>query len=245
MLLLLLLFLFLFLLLLFYSRDAVSCAGLCVYLTDTRKLLFPARRIVAQEKTQKTILCTWLTEMYLEQLANASAASGIASIDADEYHAIIKDFETFLKTYESSLDRATTFHLISSHGRMDELLFYSELIKDYERVVGHHMQKGDYEAALNVLSQKEVGFVTTSVPLCSLLQSCSSRRSWRVDTSYRVCPHSPSLPSCGGGGGCLECARWRACACCLLSLYRCRWNKRRSCSTSCPLCSCSTCPSRR
>jgi hypothetical protein len=54
------------------------------------------------------------------------------------------------------LDRATTFHLISSHGRMEQLLFYSELIKDYERVVGHHMQRGDYEAALQVLSQKEV-----------------------------------------------------------------------------------------
>lgn len=57
---------------------------------------------------------------------------------------------------QGSLDRATTFHLISSHGRMEELLFYSELIKDYERVVGHHMQKGDYEAALGVLCQKEV-----------------------------------------------------------------------------------------
>ncbi len=56
--------------------------------------------LVAQEKTQKTILCTWLTEMYLEELANASAASGIAAIDAEKYHAIIKEFETFLKTYE-------------------------------------------------------------------------------------------------------------------------------------------------
>jgi hypothetical protein len=39
---------------------------------------------------------------------------------------------------------------------MEELLFYSELIEDYERVVGHHMQRGDYEAVLKVLCMKEV-----------------------------------------------------------------------------------------
>ncbi len=86
----------------------------------------------SQEKTQKTILCTWLTEMFLELLAatnvassgtipapggaGAGAGTGGASSggsDADRYRAVVKEFQDFLTTYEV---RSGTGQMSKQHG---------------------------------------------------------------------------------------------------------------------------------
>jgi len=95
-----------------------------------------------------TILCTWLTELYLNKLnqleaeaqsatnatvgqlptgpstaaPNASAASlqaFNASRAASAFDAVLDEFRSFLEEYSKLkvLDPATTFNLISSHGR--------------------------------------------------------------------------------------------------------------------------------
>ncbi len=65
-------------------------------------LSYKLRALKPEDKTQKTILCTWLTEMYLEQLATSSAAAGIAGVDADKYRAVMDEFESFLRTNKAS-----------------------------------------------------------------------------------------------------------------------------------------------
>lgn len=63
------------------------------------------------------------------------------------------EFKSFLTDNLTWLNEATTFHLISSHGRIPQLLFYAGLVKDYERVLTHYMQQGQWETALDTLRE--------------------------------------------------------------------------------------------
>jgi hypothetical protein len=53
-------------------------------------------RVVVQAAHQRTMLCTWLTEMFLERLGEVSCTADIASIDVEAYHAAATEFEQFL-----------------------------------------------------------------------------------------------------------------------------------------------------
>lgn len=48
---------------------------------------------------------------------------------------------------------------MANHGRIDEMLFYAQLIEDYDRVITYHMQRRDYKLALEVLSKAPVAKV--------------------------------------------------------------------------------------
>ena len=49
------------------------------------------------------------------------------------------------------LDAATTLSLMSGHGRIDELLFFCALIKDYDRIVSHYIGRGQYAEAIGAI----------------------------------------------------------------------------------------------
>jgi vacuolar protein sorting-associated protein 18 len=104
----------------------------------------------ARDNMQMTIVCTWLTELYLSKL-NKLESEGSRQLESclDEFRAFLEDYSKLKK-----LDPATTFNLISSHGRTKELLFYATLIKDYDKVIGYHVQHAEYEKALDVLVQQ-------------------------------------------------------------------------------------------
>lgn len=109
----------------------------------------------SSQRTQKVILCTWLTEIYLDKLNEfPDELDDGAPDDVAARRSLLHEFRTFLKDYHyhSCLDPATTFNLISSHGRINELLFYADLIGDFDRVLAHHMQRKEYGAALEVLA---------------------------------------------------------------------------------------------
>jgi tetratricopeptide (TPR) repeat protein len=134
----------------------------------------------ANDEMQMTIICTWLTELYLSKLNSldaeaAAAAASAAAIAAgtapvprggtplpsaaamrlDKMEETAEEFRLFLEEYSSArrkvLDPVTTFNLISSHGRTKELLFYASVVKDYDKVIGYHIQQGQYDMALEVL----------------------------------------------------------------------------------------------
>jgi hypothetical protein len=95
------------------------------------------------------MICTWLTEIYLNKLNELEAAHNTVAFDS-----INKEFEQFLTTYVRHLDHNTTFNLMSSHGRTSALLFYATLIKDTERVLTHYLNAGKYKEALDVLKTR-------------------------------------------------------------------------------------------
>jgi hypothetical protein len=50
---------------------------------------------------------------------------------------------------------------MSSHGRMQELLFYATVIEDWERVISYYIQEEDYIKALQVMMKQ----VSCNTPL--------------------------------------------------------------------------------
>ncbi len=105
----------------------------------------------ARDKTQLTLLSTWLVELYLTALT-ASKDAG----DEATYARTQDEFRRFLRGERvlKSLDKPTAYDLIASHGDVDDLTFFAALTEDFERVVLHHLQSGNHAAALAQLGKQ-------------------------------------------------------------------------------------------
>ncbi|KAI7872143.1 Pep3/Vps18/deep orange family-domain-containing protein [Spinellus fusiger] len=129
-------------------------------------------RLRKNDRTQKTIVATWLVEIYLsklnelEDLASSThctaagetlpAATPTNSVAyyKEQQEDFQDEFKTFLETYSAHLHKPTTYKLIASHGRSSELLYYASLIGDYDRVISHWVIEKNWVEALEVLSKQ-------------------------------------------------------------------------------------------
>ncbi|KAE8911732.1 Vacuolar protein sorting-associated protein 18 [Phytophthora fragariae] len=118
-------------------------------------LLQKLKSLGGDEKTQKTVLCSWIVELFLDKF---NVLKGSAQ-DVDAHANLLFEFKQFLQDQKTHLDPATTFNLISSHGRPDELVFYATLIEDYEKVITYHVDRGEYGAAIELLRSVETSKV--------------------------------------------------------------------------------------
>ena len=46
------------------------------------------------------------------------------------------------------------YELIASHGDVEDMMFFAVLMRDFERVISHHLQQDDYHSALSVLAKQ-------------------------------------------------------------------------------------------
>ncbi|XP_029454450.1 vacuolar protein sorting-associated protein 18 homolog [Rhinatrema bivittatum] len=107
----------------------------------------------SSEKTQVTLLTTWLTELYLNRL-------GVLESDTSKQNLYLDAREEFRKFLSSPKNkdclfnnRASIHDLLASHGDTEHMVYFAVLMQDYERVISHHCQHDDYDEALNVLSR--------------------------------------------------------------------------------------------
>jgi len=129
-------------------------SALRIYLMEEIELL------PAGSKSQRTMICTWLCEIFLHEITmagltrNSDPAPGSPSRNENSHlDTLIQQFKAFLKT--ASLDPATTINLICSRGtgiHRELLLAYVQIIGDYDRIVGHLIMEGMHSEALQVLS---------------------------------------------------------------------------------------------
>jgi hypothetical protein len=114
-------------------------------------LLSKLQALNNREKTQLTMVCTWLVEIYLNTL-NTFKEEG-----AMEAYKILQDeFRDFLQDgrVQDNLDKLTAYDLIASHGNVEDLTFFARLTDDYEKVISHHIQTGQYKLALEDLAKQ-------------------------------------------------------------------------------------------
>eukprot|EP00013_Stygamoeba_regulata_P028607 CAMPEP_0177663226 /NCGR_PEP_ID=MMETSP0447-20121125/19794_1 /TAXON_ID=0 /ORGANISM="Stygamoeba regulata, Strain BSH-02190019" /LENGTH=835 /DNA_ID=CAMNT_0019169011 /DNA_START=24 /DNA_END=2528 /DNA_ORIENTATION=+ len=93
-----------------------------------------------KDETQRSLLCTWLTELYLDEMDELEQAARGGETGHRTVADVRRDFEAFLIKYDSCLHQQTTFSLISEHGRVPELLTYAKIKKDYDTVISHYVQ---------------------------------------------------------------------------------------------------------
>ncbi|KAI8985185.1 Pep3/Vps18/deep orange family-domain-containing protein [Pilobolus umbonatus] len=128
-------------------------------------------RLRKNDQTQKTIVATWLVELYLSKLNElenlaASAHCSPAPTEAtslnpntesyflEQVDEIRDEFKAFLETYNGNLHRPTTYKLMASQGRNEEFLFFASLIGDYDKVISHWITEKNWTKALEVLSKE-------------------------------------------------------------------------------------------
>lgn len=112
-------------------------------------LLQKLDNLLSTDATQRTVICTWLVEIYLNKL------NQLKDERKQDAHDLLQDeFKQFLEDNSESFYRPTTYNLISSHGRVEELLHFATLCGDYELVISHYIQRMEYTRALEMLSRQ-------------------------------------------------------------------------------------------
>ncbi|MBE7181418.1 MAG: hypothetical protein INR71_09465, partial [Terriglobus roseus] len=112
---------------------------------------------------QRTMLASWLVEIYMAKLnslddsitTKAELTEGVDVVESkDQLSAVRSEFQSFATRYKTDLDKKTTYEVISSHGREEELLFYATLVNDYNFVLTYWVQRERWEESLKVLQKQ-------------------------------------------------------------------------------------------
>ncbi|XP_076873703.1 vacuolar protein sorting-associated protein 18 homolog [Brachyhypopomus gauderio] len=116
-------------------------------------LLKKLNNLKSTEKTQITLLVTWLTELYLNRLGQLE----LDKAQIDLFQVTREEFRSFLCSTRFKEcffnNRSTIYDLLASHGNVEDMVYFSVIMQDYERVISHYCQHDDYSAALEVLSK--------------------------------------------------------------------------------------------
>ena len=101
------------------------------------------------------MLSAWLIELQLKELGDMRDAGEQSS---DKYARLQSDFREMLASkvvLEGVVgNRNMVYELIESHGDADDLVFFAELVGDFERVVAHYLQRDQVLAALEALRKQ-------------------------------------------------------------------------------------------
>lgn len=128
-----------------------------------------------QDSAQITILTLWLTDLFLNELDElrstdaANATRGKSSSLSPQSNEDILDEKTRKERFEGTRrkfhrflekseiqsclkeHRASMYDLLTSHGDIDDLIFFAVHVQDYERVILIYLEREDYENALKTL----------------------------------------------------------------------------------------------
>lgn len=136
------------------QSDSAQYAALRGAVQDALKsyLLLKFGQLGAADATQRTLLATWLLELYLKRLNSYDDAQATA-------RAFLRDEFVKWVTMDAvrlALDVKTAYRLFSSHGCMEEMVSYASAMEDWDRVIAHHVQQQAYTKAIEAM-QRQVG----------------------------------------------------------------------------------------
>lgn len=112
---------------------------------------------------QRTMIASWLVEIFMSKLnslddtitTKAQLTESTTTADTKDDLAILrKEFEEFVNRYKGDLDRKTTYEIISSHAREQDLLSYATAIDDYNYILSYWVQRERWQESLNVLKKQ-------------------------------------------------------------------------------------------
>ena len=107
-------------------------------------------------------MSSWLIELFMSKLnalddaisTKAELNSGSEAQAKIQLDQVKSEYQEFINKYKGDLDRKTTYEIISSHGRRDELLFYATSINDYSYVLAYWIQREKWIEALDILKKQ-------------------------------------------------------------------------------------------
>jgi len=112
---------------------------------------------------QRIMIASWLVEIFMSKLnslddtiiTNAELSESLNPAQTkDQLETIRTEFQEFITKYKNDLDRKTTYDIISSHGREEELLYFASAVNDYNYVLAYWVQRERWSETLNVLKKQ-------------------------------------------------------------------------------------------
>lgn len=108
------------------------------------------------------MVASWLIEVFMSKLntlddaisTKAELSSGSEVQAMAQLAQVRAEYQEFINKYKGDLDRDTTYEIISSHGRREELLYYATNINDYSYVLAYWIQRERWIDALDVLKKQ-------------------------------------------------------------------------------------------
>ena len=84
------------------------------------------------------MLTTWLVEIYLDSMGKLRDRGSFVNGFQEKIQTIREEFQRFLSLSKLreclDLNKNTIYGLISSHGALDDLVYFANLMQDYERL---------------------------------------------------------------------------------------------------------------
>lgn len=107
-------------------------------------------------KMQLIMLSSWIVEFYLEKLNELDDLLATEQTNHVQDTMILKTttekrFQEFVIENKEHLDKETVYEIITSHNRRSELLYYANLINDYDFVLGYWIRLKKWTDALKTL----------------------------------------------------------------------------------------------
>lgn len=124
------------------------------------------------ERTQRTMLVMWILELYFNELGDLRDCGDTHTQHYTRTQQHMQTFITQANIKECVVDNKNSiYELLGSHGDQENLVFFTTLMKDYSRVIQHHIQHQRYTQALDVLQYEsgEEHFYTFAPSLMSAL----------------------------------------------------------------------------
>lgn len=112
---------------------------------------------------QRIMIASWLVEIFMAKLnslddAIITHAELSEKMNPTESRKLMlsakKEFQDFVNKYKGDLDHKTVYDVISSHGREEELLYFANVINDYNYVLSYWVQRERWTEALDVLKKQ-------------------------------------------------------------------------------------------
>ncbi|KAI0019011.1 vacuolar protein sorting protein-like protein DigA [Xylariomycetidae sp. FL0641] len=112
---------------------------------------------------QRMMVASWLVEVFMAKLnaledsitmESEMAENGNSAQSRRQLDTVRKEFHDFVHKHKADLDRKTTYDIISSHAREEELLFYANAVNDYNFELSYWVQRERWTEALNVLKKQ-------------------------------------------------------------------------------------------
>lgn len=153
------------------GAEDVSVKSSMLSLTSQKLLLeyllskFEIARTVNKNKIRTTVLSSWLVELFLRTLQSLESetnkpgtrssivdtSSDDAEIKASMLEDLNKQFQAFISSNYMHLDRKTVYQIMLDLHYPSKLLYYAELVEDFEYMLDYYISIHNWKDALKTL----------------------------------------------------------------------------------------------
>jgi len=108
------------------------------------------------ERPQRTMLATWLLELYLDATYQEELKIPPGEPSTPGSRAAVEELKDFMMDQKDDLDDGTTLNLLAGYGRVEELVYYATARAMYDVACMHMIQEGNAKRAISVLRHPHV-----------------------------------------------------------------------------------------